>query len=191
MSTDNFGMPAAEPEVVEKQRGWWSRNWLWFVPTVFLGSAILCCGCFTGIFFIGVNKLIGLEFCQMGLEKIEANEQVQEELGSPVTVVTWPPPTITANINNDQGNGDLRGEIEGPKGRAKVHIQARLTNGKWGLVVLEVWLPSGEKLSLAGEIEGVEDAPPFDANPPGENAVPKGPPPKIDMPTFDAPPSVE
>lgn len=186
MSMDNFGMPAVEPEIVGQRRGWWSRNWLWFVPTVFLASIIICCGCLTGGFFFAVNKMVGMEFARLGLEKIDANEQVRAELGQPIAFVRWPPPTINVNFENNRGNADLRGEIEGPKGRAKVHIQARLDGDKWGLVVLEVWLPSGEKVSLADEIEGVEDAPPFEgAAPHGDTPPPDAPPPSIDMPMPD------
>lgn len=188
MSMDDFGMPAVEPQVVEKRRGWWSRNWLWFVPTVFLLLIIFCCGCPVGFFFYKYSELLDKPYVLDALREVQKNEQVREEIGSPVIISLMPPPTIV----EDDRNADLRGELQGPEGKAKVHVQARKINDTWGLVVLEVILPSGEKLSLAEGIEGLEDALPFDGTKPeGETPKSDGPPPMIDMPTFDAPPNVE
>ncbi|NLF08299.1 MAG: hypothetical protein GX594_10010 [Pirellulaceae bacterium] len=182
MSMDNFGMPAVEPEVVGQRRGWWSRNWLWFVPTVFLLLIIFCCGCPVGFFFYRYRELLDKPYVLDALRKVHKNEQIRKEIGNPIIISLMPPPTI---VESDR-NADLRGELQGPEGKAKVHVQARKMNDKWGLVVLEVWLPSGEKVSLADEIEGVEDAPPFEgAAPPGEMPPPDAPPPSIDMPMPD------
>ena len=48
MNMDNLDQGTLGPNVPEfgppVQRGWWSRNWLWFVPTLLLAMIVLCCG---------------------------------------------------------------------------------------------------------------------------------------------------
>jgi len=168
----------------EKQRGWWSRNWLWFVPTLLLTLIILCCGCPVGIGVWFLNQVYNLDVYKMSMQRIEADEGLRKELGQPITTVAWPPPSFRVEQQNDRGEADIRWDLEGPKGRAKAHVTARLAADKWELVVLEVVLPSGKKVSLMKEGEGGDDAPPFGEGP-KPNATPiknNKPAPEINMP---------
>jgi hypothetical protein len=171
----------------EKQRGWWSRNWLWFVPTLLLTLIILCCGCPAGIIYWGFNKALDevykLPVFQEAMKTIETDPQVKKEIGEPIVIVRCPPPSFRIEQGDGRGEADVRWEIDGSKGRAKAHLTARLTGDKWETVILEVVLPSGKKVSLLTEGEGEDKAPLFEGakpNPmPTENNKPG---PEIKMP---------
>jgi hypothetical protein len=191
---DNFDLQALDRDLQEfarqqKQRGWWSRNWLWFVPTLLLTMVVFCCGCPAGIFFFVVNAVYDQELFKDAMAKIEANDVLKKELGQPITIVRWPPPAFSMDQTNGSGEADIRWEVEGPKGRAKAHVHARLTDNRWEVKILEVVLPNGKKVSLADEAGGVEDAPVFEAPKPGATKPEEtGPAPEINMPTFDEEP---
>jgi hypothetical protein len=182
MNTDDLGQsPALEP-LPEKQRrrGWWSRNWLWFVPTVLLVFIVLCCGCPVGIFGVAYNKVFE-QVTSQAMPKIEANERLRQELGEPITSAFWPLPAFQL----EERDMDVRWNIQGPKGEAKAHMKARLMKDRWETVILEVVLADGKKVPLEGE----GDAPPFDApkfeapKADAKKAEAEGPPPQIKIPT--------
>jgi len=191
MSMNNIDLQALDKDLQEfgrqqKQRGWWSRNWLWFVPTLLLTMVVLCCGCPAGIFYWVFNKVYDLEVFQIAMAKIEADDGLRQELGQPIEIVRWPPPAFSIEATNGSGEADIRWEIEGPKGRAKAHVHARLTDNRWEVVILEVVLPNGKKVSIAAEGDGADDAPPFENPKPGATKPEEtGPAPEINLPTFD------
>jgi hypothetical protein len=160
-----------------KQRGWWSRNWLWFVPTVLLSCVVLCCGCLGGIgywFF----KSFPTEVLQMAMAKIEADEGLQEELGKPITLDM----TKTMSFRKEPQEADIHWNIVGPKGQARAHATARKEGDRWDLVVLEVTLASGKKISISQE--GGNVAAPFESKPAEKSPGPESnaPPPEINLP---------
>lgn len=192
MSMDKFDLQALDKDLQEfgrqqKQRGWWSRNWLWFVPTLLLSTVVVCCGCLGGVFYFVVNAVYEQEMFKDAMAKIEANDVLQKELGQPITFVRWPPPAFSMNQTNGSGEADIRWEIEGPKGHANAHVHARLTGDRWETVILEVVLPNGKKVSLAAE-DGGDNAPIFVTPKPGDTKPEDtGPAPEINLPTFDEP----
>ena len=103
----------------ERERGWWSRNWLWFVPSLLLGMVIICCGCPAGFIFYALNKVYDFEVFQVAMQKIEADKDIQKELGQPITTVRWPPPSFQIEETNGRGEANIHWDIEGPKGRAR------------------------------------------------------------------------
>ena len=165
-----------------KPRGWWSRNWLWFAPTSLLVLVILCCGCPLGFVYWAFNKVYDLEMFQTAMQRIESDEEIQRALGQPIEIVGWPPPAFRMEERDGRGEADIRWDIEGPNGRAKAHVQARLTDQHWEFVVLEVVLADGKKVSLTGTDDGMDDAPPFEGlEPPTTEPEPEGPAPEINL----------
>jgi hypothetical protein len=171
-----FGQP--------KRRGWWSRNWLWFVPTVLLALVILCCGCPLAIGLWLYSRVFDLDVFQDAMQKIQANAELTRELGQPISPVRWPPPSFQP----EDREMDVRWEIAGPKGRANAHVKARLMKGRWETVILEVVLANGKRVSLAVE-EGGNEAPKFEpgkpaaAKPPATKPEAGAPAPQINLPT--------
>ena len=186
MSTDNLGQGTFDQGMQDfgplKPRGWWSRNWLWFVPTLLLGLVLLCCGCPIAIGLWMYGQVFNLEPFQVAMQKIEADETLRRELGEPIHAIHWPPPSLLA----EERDLDVRWDIEGPKGHAKAHLKSRLMANRWEPVLLEVELPNGQKVLLVAD-EGGNDAPKFETPKP-ETKKPEtnGPAPQITLPTPDA-----
>jgi hypothetical protein len=127
---------------------------------------------------IGGN-LRSTEPYRMALDKIRKHPAVLEALGQPISE-SW----RTAG-RADQSEADLRFSIQGPKGSAKVHVQARRTQGQWGLVILDVTPESSQKtLNLAHD--EADDAPRYEGPKPVNPAKPADSAPapdiKIDLP---------
>ncbi len=184
MSTNNIDLQALDRDLQafaqqEKQRGWWSRNWLWFVPTLLIVLFICCCG---GPALIGFNiasKALRSGPYETAMQKILADPTLKQELGEPIEEVSWIP-AGRLEFENDRGEADLRFDLSGPKGQAKAHMQARCTNAKWELTVLEVTLASGKTIQLLTD-DG-NDAPAFKATKPaGGKPEAKGPAPELNF----------
>jgi hypothetical protein len=155
--SDPTALNATFPGPEQKPRGWWSRNWKWFVPTVFLCLILMCGGCLTGIAVLFISGLRHLEPYVVTMEKIQANPEAQEALGQPIRDDSWFPV-----LSPDGNNMDIRWDLSGPKGKGKAHVKARMTGNKWEIVLIEVILPNDKKILLHDE-GGGNVAPPFKA----------------------------
>jgi hypothetical protein len=119
-------------------------------------------------------RIYRLDECRQVMQKIEANEDLRKELGQPIHTAGWRPPSARLEASER----DIRWEVAGPRGTAKAHVNARLRQGDWEIVVMEAVLPSGKKISLAEE----GGAPKFEAPKQGESKPEsKGPPPEINF----------
>ncbi len=91
----------------QKPRGWWSRNWKWFVPTLLLAMIIMCCGCPAAIIFSVIGIFRNSEPYLDTMQKIQADPQVQEAFGQPIRDNSWIP-AGELNMPDGQGNAELR-----------------------------------------------------------------------------------
>jgi hypothetical protein len=121
---------------------------------------LLCCGCFTGIFFWGINAVYNQEVVKKAVQKVEANAEVQQAVGTPLSKVYFPPPTGQVTVENQSGDANILFELEGPKGRVKVQLRGRMTDGKWGITSLTATLPDGKRV-VFDTAEGDNVATPF------------------------------
>ena len=189
MSTDSPVLAAVEaglPNGQKPRRGWFRRNWLWFVPTLLLVFMLLCCGCFTGIFFWVYGRVYDMEMCQKAMQKIRANTEVRQAIGEPMKIVRWPPAPFQIETNNGEGEAEMRWDVEGPKGVVKTHLRARLTKNHWDIVILEATLPDGKRLSF-DVADGTNVAPRYQRpKTDGGKSEPKSPPPEVDLDIPDA-----
>ena len=187
--------PGAPP-----RRGWFRRNWRWFVPTAVLVPILICAGVCAGFFGVVVAALKSSEPYQTALKRVQADPQVIERLGQPIRDASWVP-SGSVNIRNGGGNANLMFKVAGPKGSASVRTEARRIQGKWGTTTLEVTF-AGEKPIPLDTGASDEDAPKFhpSGGSPGPSAPkadaklpsPKpsdgpGPEIKLEIPTFDPP----
>jgi hypothetical protein len=169
MSSNHIDMAALDSDLQnmpQKPRGWWSRNWKWFVPTMFFGFVIVCCGgpaivAYT-MFTKGKEILKSSPPYKIAMERIETDPKIKEAFGEPIKDVSFIP-SGEMNMKNDQGEAKLYWDIEGPKGKGKAGVSARTNQGKWEIVMVEVTLPDGKKITF-NDFEGVS-APPFITNP--------------------------
>lgn len=127
---------------------------------------LICCGGPLGIGYLFFSKLYNSEAYKMTMQKIESNEELKEELGQPITNLLSPPPSFRMEENAD-GSGlmDARWEIEGPKGRGRAHVIARMRDAKWEIVTIDVTIVSNNKKIVLQDDAGGNVAPPF--NPQG------------------------
>lgn len=147
--------------VAAPQRGWWSRNWLWFVPTLLLGLALVCCGGIFGAGLFFVSKVQQLEPYLLSLAAVAKDEKVIEAIGEPIEPTGFPS-KAEVNISGNSGEARLNYDVKGPKGIAKVQVTAKLVAGKWGLPDLRVTLPDGKQIKIDTSKEGdLDEAPPF------------------------------
>ena len=190
MNLDNIDLVALQRDLDEfareqQQRGWLRRNWLWLVPTLVVVLILLGCGAIYWAMFIRVYQL---DVYQAAMRDIQADETLQSDLGQPITSANWPPPSPRIEAREQ----DIRWPIEGPKGSAKAHVSARLMQGKWEIIQLEVDLADGKRCSVASSSDSEANAPVFQA-PEGEPQKPEtetdAPPPVINLavPPGDAP----
>jgi hypothetical protein len=144
------------------QRGWWSRNWRWLVPTALLGSVVLCGGCCLGIFLLAFGVLKSSEPYQMALERVKNDPQVIEQLGEPIEESGWFP-TGEVNIQNGSGRAGLYFNVAGPEGKGQVHAEAQRIDGRWSLTLLEITPEGGQRIPLDNSADdGPDEAPLFE-----------------------------
>ncbi|MGO8751223.1 MAG: cytochrome c oxidase assembly factor Coa1 family protein [Thermoguttaceae bacterium] len=156
-------------------RGWWSRNWRWFLPTALLLLIVLCVG--AGIVYLNSKATY-----QMALEQVRKDPNVVERLGRPIQPARWIP-SGDEHLVDDRGDAHWDFKITGPKGSADVRTQSRRLSGQWTMTMLEVVFSDGKRLML--ETNGGDEAPKFGA---GGDVAPKfspspgGATPKRDVP---------
>ena len=86
MNLDNFDLQALDKDLQEfaqqqKQRGWWLRNWLWFVPTLLLTMVVLGGAVLYWSLFI---RVYNLDVCKSAMRTIQADKDLENSLGRPI-----------------------------------------------------------------------------------------------------------
>ncbi|HEU0175357.1 MAG TPA: cytochrome c oxidase assembly factor Coa1 family protein [Blastocatellia bacterium] len=124
-----------------ENKGWFGRNWKWFVPTGCLSIVIMIVAvAAAGLYFV-IGTIKSSDVYQEALAKARSNTVVVRELGEPIEAGWRISGTI--NVSNDSGNADVRIPVSGPKKSGAVYAKAIKMQGKWDFSALEV------------EIEGV------------------------------------
>jgi len=136
--------PWAQPQPSgPPQKGWFGRNWKWFVPlliVVVLSPCRLCAGFGGWAAFWLKGQVKKSQPYQDSLAIVQNDPRVTAALGTPVKVTTGPwgaidedatPSTIVAYY-----------EVEGPNGSASVMLEGEKLNA-WRIRVLTVDLPGG------------------------------------------------
>ena len=122
------------------QRSWWSRHWLWVVPTGCL-SVVLVCGGITTLIFVGVFRtLSSSDVATEAVARAKANAEVKSLLGEPIETSMWVSGNLSVNEVNgvSSGKADLAIPLSGPKGSATLTAVATKSGGKWTYSTLEV-----------------------------------------------------
>jgi hypothetical protein len=161
------------------QRGWWRRNWKWFVPAVLIGCvAIACLG--AAIFLYEIHHRDPyIKTMAAALE----NPVLKEALGEPMKDLRWlPAPLDGYYTKEDRGEVNWYWEIGGPKGNCKIHVQGRRLQGQWQYQVMEATLADGRKISLIKE-DAEGGAPLYNPQTATEKKKPdaEAPPPDVDV----------
>jgi hypothetical protein len=119
-----------------QQKGWFGRNWKWFVPVGCLSIVVMAVAVVAaGIYFV-FGAIKSSDVYQQALAKTRSNPAVVRELGEPIET-GW---LISGHINvsNDSGNADVRIPVSGPRKSGAVYATAIKKQGKWDFSALEV-----------------------------------------------------
>jgi hypothetical protein len=180
MSIDKVKSEAAEQESQESCpteaaccpcKGKFGRWMLAVLLVIVLGGGAIYWSMFTRVY--------RLDVVQTAMQEIRADKGLLGELGQPIEPFGWRPP----NARIEETEKDIRWNIAGPKGQAKAHVSARLMQGKWEIIQLEIVLANGKKMSIADSGPSEADAPRFDApKTETKKAEPNAPPPEINLP---------
>lgn len=113
---------------------------------------LLCLGGI-GVVFSGVRAAIqSSEPYQEGLKRAQANEEVQEALGTPIEPGMMPSGSI--NITTNSGSASPSVPVSGPKGDGTLYIRASKGMGPWSYEKLAVEIHStGEQIDLLEDEE--------------------------------------
>ena len=117
------------------QRGWWSRNWKWFVPTLFLLLLVIATAFVFGVLALVFGSMKASEPYKYALDLAQHSPAVIERLGEPIEAGMF----VSGNIQVDLagGHADLAIPISGPKGKGTVYVVAEKIAGRWEYRIIE------------------------------------------------------
>ena len=132
------------------QPSWWKRNWKWVVPVGGCFGIILLFVFFIGSLFYGVATLLeGTDPYEYAIEKINNDQQLIDELGTPIVKEGM----VQGSINYTNGNGEaiMQIPISGPKGKGILYINASSINDNWTYHEIRVEINDEESFKLLGD----------------------------------------
>ena len=141
------------------RKGWFGRNWKWFVPGGCLTIIVLIAvfvGCILAIVEGSVKRSGAYT---QALAQAQADSQVSDKMGQPVK----PGWFVSGNVNvtGDSGDADISIPISGPKGKGKIYAVAKKSAGLWQFETLQV-----EVEGLPGRIDLLQAPPAAQTAPP-------------------------
>jgi hypothetical protein len=119
-----------------QQKGWFGRNWKWFVPVGCLSIIVMAVGVVAALIFFIFGAIKSSDVYQQALEKARSNPDVVRELGEPIETGWLMSGSI--NVSGDSGNADMKIPVSGPKKSGGVYAVAAKRQGKWEFSALEV-----------------------------------------------------
>jgi hypothetical protein len=123
------------------KRGWWSRNWKWFVPVGCLGVILAIVAVVALVVSLIFGAMKSSDVYKTALEKASANRAVISELGEPIEGGWMVSGSI--NVNDAGGDADLAIPVSGPKKNGTIYAVARKSAGQWRFSRLEVEVEGG------------------------------------------------
>jgi hypothetical protein len=136
MNTDNVLQPVMPVAPVAPRKGWWGRNWKWFVPTGCLTMLALV----AGVIFLLLSLIFGVmkssDAYKQAMVKVRADSAVTTTLGTPIKEGFFTSGSV--NVSGSSGSANLAIPISGPKGSGTVYVEATKSAGKWSFTKLVV-----------------------------------------------------
>ncbi|WP_368563095.1 cytochrome c oxidase assembly factor Coa1 family protein [Pseudoxanthomonas sp. UTMC 1351] len=118
------------------QPNWWGRNWKWFVPVLAVVMLALFAAFFAAIFAFVFGMMKSSEPYREAVARATANPQIVQALGEPIESGYF----VQGNISTQgtTGEANLAIPLKGPKGSAKVYVDASQSAGRWEYKTLVV-----------------------------------------------------
>jgi hypothetical protein len=162
--------PGLTPPAARK--GWFSRNWKWLVPTLFIVFLVFPLALLASVFAAMKNS----DAAKESVLRAQKNALVVQKLGTPIKE-GW---LVSGSINTSttSGDADLAVPISGPKGQGKVYVTAHKGAGAWDYQVMVAAIEgSDQRINLLSDVEPGAEFPP----------TPPGPPPQVTPPVETQP----
>jgi len=132
------------------RKGWWGRNWKWFVPSGCLTILLLAAGFGFLIVTIVFGAMKSSDAYKAALSKTKADPRVVSALGSPITDGFYV--LGKTNVSGTSGQADMTVPISGPKGKGTIYFVASKFAGQWTFSKLMVEIAdTGQRIDLAQE----------------------------------------
>ena len=158
--------PPAEP-----RKGWFKRNWKWFIPACCLFIFLLIVGGIGGILAIVEGSIKNSGVYTQALAQAQTNPQVVAQIGQPVTPGMFVSGNI--NVNGDSGDADISIPVSGPKGKGKVYAVAKKIAGRWQFETLVFGVDgTTDRIDLLQAQTAAQTAPAAAADPAAPAAAP-------------------
>jgi hypothetical protein len=155
------------------RKGWFARNWKWFVPTLLIVFIVLPLALIGSVFAAMKNSDVVKE----SLLRAQANPRVVQKLGTPIQEGWLVSGSI--NVSTTSGDADLAVPISGPKGKGNIYVTAHKGAGAWDYQVMVAAIEgSDQRINLLSDVEPGAEFPP----------TPPGPPPQV-TPTVETQPA--
>jgi hypothetical protein len=119
-----------------EKKGWFGRNWKWFVPVGCLSIVLMIVVFIAAVVYFAFGSIKSSTVYQEAITKTRSNADVIRELGEPIEPGWLISGTI--NVNESSGNADLSIPVSGPKKSGTVYVVATKKMGKWDIYGLEV-----------------------------------------------------
>jgi hypothetical protein len=140
---------------VAARKGWFARNWKWFVPAFFI------------VFFVLPLLVLGSVFAAIrssdaakeSLLRAQSNPLLVQKLGTPIEG-GW---LVSGSINTSgtSGDADLAVPISGPKAKGKIYLTAHKSAGVWSYSVMEAAIDgSDQRVNLLSAVTSRVVVPP-------------------------------
>jgi hypothetical protein len=139
--------PTTPGNTQPQRKGWWGRNWKWFVPTGCLGMVLLAVA--FGFLIVGIvfGALKSSDAYKSALAQAKADPRVMSALGSPITDGFFV--GGKTNVSGSSGDADMKVPISGPKGKGTLYFVASKFAGKWTFSKLMVGVAdTGQRIDL-------------------------------------------
>ena len=129
-------MPNPPVQVPPQHRGWWSRNWKWFVPVGCLTVIALFAAFVAGIILIAAGAMKSSDAYKLAMDKAQRDARVTQRLGTPIESGFFVSGSV--NVEGTSGKADITIPISGPKGKATIYVDATKFASEWKFNRLEV-----------------------------------------------------
>jgi hypothetical protein len=139
------------------QPNWWGRNWKWFVPVLAAVMLALFAAFIAAIFAFVFGMMKSSEPYQEAVTRATAEPLIIQALGEPIESGYF----VQGNINTNglSGEAALAIPLKGPKGVAKIYVEATRSAGQWDYKTLVVQIEGGsQRIDLLEEDGGELEA---------------------------------
>jgi hypothetical protein len=119
-----------------ERKGWFSRNWKWFIPSGCLTVVVITCAVVAAVVYFTLGTIKSSYVYQETMTRLRSNPVMVRELGEPIEAGWRINGAI--NVSGDSGKADVIIPVSGPKKSGAVYVIAIKKRGKWDFSSLEV-----------------------------------------------------